>query len=133
MASFYTTAVYGFHVETKSILSKAPNPKYNPNAPFDPKTGARIPQFIEDKSTLDNLRLDARKLGFTETSTTDGNDTFIGIVAKNSACIGEGGEEFSSLQEFNLPEIHSKLAALASKYGISKNSITFHAVGNCSY
>jgi hypothetical protein len=133
-ASFYTTAVYGFHFTTKSLEAKSPNPKFNPQAPFDPKTCARIPQFITE-SRIDDLIREAERLGFAEASTTDCKETFIGVVAKRGAAnIGEGGgNEFSSLQDFNLLEVHSQLAALASKYGIDTDRITFHAVGRCSY
>ena len=129
-ASFYTTAIYGVILPSGFGKSSAPNPEYNPDAPFNPKTCKPVAPVIDQDM---DVEADAKQFGLDCVSTTDGTETVVGVAAR-SADIGEGdNSEISRLTQTRFVEGLPKLAAFCLKHGFAEDSVVFCAVGRCSY
>ena len=128
-ASFITTAIYGVILPKNFGQTVSPNPAYNPEAPFDPKTGRKVPEVLTQELDLDG---EAKMYGLAIANTTDGEDTVIGIGARSTG-IGEQGSEISRLTKDQFTMGLPGLASFCLKYGISDDAVAFCAVGQCSY
>lgn len=129
-SSFCTTAIYGVVLPSGFGKSSIPNPEYNPETPFNPKTGRPVPPTIDQD--LD-IEAEARGFGLDAASTTDGTETVVGIAARR-VDIGEvDNSEISRLTQARFTAGLPSLAAFCLKHGFPEDSVVFCAVGHCSY
>lgn len=125
--SFYACPVYGICVPADKIKTKMRNPVYNPEAPYDPRTGRKIDEYITESLDIDQIASDH---GLKMCVSTDSEYLFIGIHGSN---IDIGNQHFSKLPPIDIKDTDAKLEYICNKYGFDFNTLGYYTVGYCSY
>ena len=112
--SYRATVMFGVYIDDDQRCIRTVNPDFNPDAPFDSKTGKRVPEFFEQWFDGDEL---AAESGL-EYSWTEGG----GVIGKKliemvDLDYDQGAATVSELDSYHRAEVASAIAEIGKKLG----------------
>lgn len=129
-ADYYIYAVYGVKFNRKRHSTKEKNPKFNPNAPFDAKTGKRVEEYIETGISKKHIENVARIHGLDVVSDTDGENLFIGRCSNR---VDVNNETHIKLNMDHLGDFEVIMWRFCKDSGVPFDTFGHYAVCECSY
>jgi hypothetical protein len=129
-ADYHVSVVYGVKFDRKLHTYKKKNPSFNPDAPFDPKTGRRVEEYIEIGILKEHVIKVAEIHGLDYRADTDEELLFIGICSK-SVDLNECTHV--KLNMDNVGDIKTTMRRFCSDSGVPFDTLGYYAVGYCSY
>lgn len=121
--------VYGVRFNMKEHRARTKNITFNPSAPYCPKTGKRIPEYIETGVLLEDIEEIASSIGLMVCSDTDCQNYFIGAMSEP---IDLNEVSFVSLFDnvIGIKDLTELIHIFCAESGISSKTLNFYAVGN---
>lgn len=129
-ADYYIYAVYGVKFDKKLHTKQVKNPNFNPDAPFDPKTGRRVDEYVEVGILKEHVEKVAKIHGLDMVSDTDEENLFIG---KCSDGVDLNNSTHVKLNMDHLGDFEDKMRRFCKDSGVPFDTFGHYAVGYCSY
>ena len=138
--NYYAQVVYGYPFERGDLVKKTPNPLWG-KAKFDPETGDRVEQFIEEDFDLYEIVKSRKAKNLEKFITTDSRETVVGVALTESIDIGRddlvevGNEPLMVQTKGGNMTVEAHIRDICQELGIEfdPKKLRTYLVGHCSY